>query len=93
MDRDMWQEWGTCGRVWWHVAGNGSMWQGWWQGVGECGRGGAYGRGVRPMTWMGTCHGGMWQGVGACGRVWGHVAGCGGVWQGVGECSRGGDRV
>ena len=39
--------------------------------MGECGRGGLCGRGVRPMTWMGTCGGGggMWQGVGACGRV------------------------
>ena len=52
----------------------------------ECGRGGVCGRGVRPMTWMGTCRRGMWQGVGACGRVWGCVAGCG-------ECSRGGDRM
>ena len=51
----------------------------------ECGRGGVCGRGVRPMTWMGTCRRGMWQGVGACGRMWGCVA--------VGECSRGGDSV
>ena len=59
--------------------GGGRVW-------GECARGGLCGRGVRPMTWMGTCGecGGMWQGVGVCGRVWGHVAGCRGVWQGVG---------
>ena len=73
MDGDMWQEWG-------HVVGCcladcGSMWQGWWQGVAECGRGGVCGRGVRPMTWMGTCR---------------HVAGCGGgMWQGVGACLAG----
>ena len=41
---------GTCCRVWGHVAGCGSMWQGWWQGVRACGRGGVCGRGVRPMT-------------------------------------------
>ena len=47
---------GTCGMVWGHVAGCEGMWQGWWQGVGACGRG----RGA----WMGTCGRG-----GACGRV------------------------
>ena len=48
--------------------------------MGECGRGGLCGRGVRPMTWMGTCGGGggMWQGVGG---MW---QGVGGMWQGVG---------
>ena len=30
----------TCGRVWGHVAGCGSMWQGRWQGVGAYGSGG-----------------------------------------------------
>ena len=25
---DMWQDLGTCGRVWWHVAWGGGMWKG-----------------------------------------------------------------
>ena len=62
MDWDMWWGWG-------HVVGCGGM----WQGVGTCGRGGrrvwghvagvgVFGRGIRPMAWMGTCGGGggMW---------------------------------
>ena len=77
---------GTCGRVWGYVTGGRGMWQGWWQGVGACGRGGhviwgqAYGK--DEDMWQG---GDMWHGVGACGRVWeqvaGVVAGCGGMWQ------------
>ena len=37
---------GTCGEVWKHVAGCGDRWQGWWQGVGACGRGGGMSYGV-----------------------------------------------
>ena len=78
---------GTCGRVWGYVAGCGSMWQGWWQGVGACGRGGhVMGSGLWQRWGHVAGCGGMWHGVGAGGwggsRVWGHVAG-------VGVCGRG----
>ena len=44
------------------MAGCGGMWAGGLQGVGACGRGWVFGRGVRPMAWTGTCGGGggMW---------------------------------
>ena len=75
---------GACGRVLGHVAGCGSMWQRWWQGVGACHRGRGKRYGVRPTAWMET------YGRGAsCGMVWGHVAGYGLMWQGVEACHNG----
>ena len=75
------QQFHTIYRRW----GSGRGWvlvEGWGQGVGACGRGGACDRSRS-----------MWQRVeafGRCvGRMWGHDVGCGGMWQGLWAYGRG----